>query len=120
MGTSKQWLPPVITTTVVPYSFRRGAASHGEHQGSDTACHHYDSKPYTEASRFRWADGDAWIVPSQRVQPVTTTTEGIAPPGGRQLMKGMETVSTSCHHYDNGSCTEASRRRLGGSAWRKH
>jgi len=35
-------------------------------------------------------------------------------------MGGIEAVSTACHHYDNGPCIEASRRRLGGSAWSRH
>jgi len=88
----------------------------------------------TSLHRTAGRGGSAWKALRQRVLPVITVLPVIATTAGRTsrhraagraAARGEhEAVGTACRHgtarhrYDSRSCIEASRRRVGGSAWR--
>jgi len=132
----RQWVLPVATTTAGSTSRHRAAgraAAHGEHRGSryclsslrQQVVHHGIAPP---GGRQRVESMRQWVLPVVTVLPVIATTAGRTSrhrAAGRAAARGEhEAVGTACRHgtarhrYDSRSCIEASRRRVGGSAWR--
>ena len=95
---SKQWVLPVITTTVgrmLRHHAAGRAAAHHQHRGSGNASHHCDTR--------RRAGGVAWRALRQWLLPVITTTDFVhLPPGGRHLKESIEAVDTSRHRAATG------------------